>query len=258
MEEKSSIYMLLINIFVLVCNFLILKNLINNNSYNNVFNFYIYLIIISFLTIAVIIFSIINSKSFSFAPLFQPILIFFNLKNNILDLTTIYRNIATLILLLVGFLQFISVILFTIVLNNSPQKTDTFELTPSNAKNYSDYQNMYIFTYICMIILAFIIITPVLDINNKKEVIFYFVVLFLSTVSLIYVCSSCFSSCFAIYQNVVLNGNQLTLQDVPQKKYDPPIELEISPSTLTPTIKPTELPLCNIPTTTPPDGQCSF
>jgi len=218
-EKNTQIYVLLLNIFMLICNYVVIGKLYNNNKYDSVFYFFIIFIIVSFFTIVMIVLGIVNSKS----SLFKYFVGDSNItQNDEEDSTTIYRIIALFVLTCSGLLQFISTALFVTVLNNRPPKTNNFELTQTNAANYRQYKLIYIFTYIAIIVLAIVIITPLSNSSNIKEVGFYYIILILSTVILIAICSSCFASCFAIYKNVIIDGNQLSLQDIPSEKFNPP------------------------------------
>jgi magnesium-transporting ATPase (P-type) len=169
------------------------------------------------------------------------------------DSTTIGRIIAMFVLTCSGLLQFISTTLFVTVLKNRPPKTNNFELTQTNSTNFKQYQLMYIFTYISIIVLAIVIITPLSNSSNKKEVGFYYVILIISTIIVASICATCFSSCFAIYKNVIIDGNQLTLEDVPQTTYAPPNTVKPKKKTELPLQpKPNKIITTKPPTTTTP------
>jgi hypothetical protein len=206
--NKTPIYILTLNIFMLASHLFIFINLYNNNiEYNITLYLFIALIIVSFFTIVFIIWGILN---------IYPIFDIFddkNTENNIFmdekDPTMITRFVSFILLTCCGLLQFIGSAFFVNVINNRVSHDNSFLLTVNNAMNLSDYEISYLKTYIAIIVVAMVIITPISNTNINRDKITYYFLLTITTSIMIYLSYKTFMYCFSIYSNVILKKNPL-------------------------------------------------
>jgi len=206
--NKSPIYILSLNIFMLMSHLFIFINLYNNSvEYNIILYLFIALIIVSFFTIVFIIWGIFNT---------YPIFNVFdnkNTENNIFmdekDPTMIARFISFILLTCCGFLQFIGTTFFVDIINNRVSHDNSFVLTVSNALNFTNYEITYLIAYVAIIVVAMVIITPISKTNINRDKITYYFLLIITTCIMLYLSYSTFMYCFSIYSNVILRKNPL-------------------------------------------------
>jgi hypothetical protein len=194
--------------------------------------------IVSFFTLIFIVWQILKYKNFIYSYFIDKS------KDITKDPTSFARVVVLGVVICGGLLQCSSAILFTFVLNNRPPPNNSFKLTETNARHLYNYEISYIITYICMILTAVILVTPVS--NNSKEKIAYYITLLISTIGLGYNSISAFASCFAIYSN----RNQLYLGS-PDVIIDAPV-INLSTTTPLPTRKTTTKPTTKLPLCTKP------
>jgi len=206
------IFMLIFNLICLIINSVILNYLFNNTIYSTIYILFIILTIVSFFTVCAMVLGVINIKQY-IKNLKSPNQGDFGNdipeKDN--DSTSLPRNIGLFVLGCGGLLQFISTILFVIVLSNRKSPDNSFNLTTTNDSNLYNYELSYIINYICMICLAIIIIIPIA--NNGKITSFdtntYFMILLFSVGAVFIFSYNVFNYCFSIYSNTMIKGNQL-------------------------------------------------
>jgi len=237
----SSIKIYLVNIFFVIINCIIFYKLFSSNEYDITLYLFIILCIVSFFTVIFIVWQILKYKNFIYSYFTS------NLQDVTKDPTSFARIVVLGVLMCSGLLQCSSAILFTIVLNNRPPPNNSFKLTETNARHLYNYEISYIITYICMIFVAIILVTPVS--NNSREKIAYYMTLLIGILGIGYNSISAFASCFAIYSN----RNQLYLGS-PDIIIDTPIinlpEISTVPTPNLITTPNTKLPLCTKPVPT--------
>jgi hypothetical protein len=208
------IFILIFNLICFVINFVILNYLFNNTIYSTIYILFIILTIASFFTVCAIVLGVINIKEY-IKNLKSPNEGDFgnspDNQSNDNDSTSLARNIALFVLGSGGILQFISTILFVIVLSNRKSADNSFHLTASHHSNLYNYELSYIMNYICMICLAIIIIIPITtnDKASSYDTQTYFMILLFSVGVVCVFSYNVFNYCFSIYSNTMIKGNQL-------------------------------------------------
>ena len=195
--KRTPIYILTLNILMIVSHFFIFIYLYKNSlKYNVILYLFISLVIVSFFTIIFILWG-----TYIYLPSSN-----FPEKN---DPVGFARIISYFLLACFGIFQFISTILCVNVINNRVPNDNSFILTVSNALNLLNYEIYYLTTYVAIIVLAVIIITPISKTNINRDKITYYLLLFASITTLVYLSYKTFIHCFSIYSNVVLKKNPL-------------------------------------------------